>query len=205
MKFYTLWLALICIIMFIVQLIFPGFTDALVLNQASWFEPWRFVSSIFLHGGIGHLLYNLLALVMFGLVLEKFVGEKKFLLVFFVSGIIANLIAINFYPSSLGASGAIMGIIGALALIKPNLMVWAIGVPMPLFLASIFWVFGDIAGIFIPDGVGNIAHLAGVGVGLLFGIIFRFKKKQADSSYEYTRVVRIPEPYMRNWEDENIK
>lgn len=201
MKFYTLWLGLIIIIMFILQVGFPGFTDALVLNQDSWIEIWRFVSAVFLHGGLGHLLYNLFALVIFGLVLEKLIGGKRFLAVFFSAGIIANLISINFYPSSLGASGAIMGVIGALAFIKPNLMVWAMGLPMPLFLAAVFWVLGDLAGIFIPDGVGNIAHLAGVGIGLILGAIFK-KKRRINSDFQYQRKIGIPEYHIKEWEDE---
>ncbi len=200
MKFYTLWLSLICVIMFVVQLIFPGFTDAFVLNQQSWFEPWRFITSIFLHGSFSHILFNLFALVLFGLMLEKLIGSNRFLVVFFVSGIAANLISVNFYSSSLGASGAIMGVIGALTFIKPNLMVWAFGVPMPLFLAAIFWILGDVVGVFAPSGIGNIAHLAGVGVGLLLGAIFRLRR-QNNSSASYTRVIKIPDNYAREWEN----
>ena len=102
---------------------------------------------------------------------------KKFLLVFFVSGILANIISVFFYPSSLGASGAISGIIGALIIVRPMLVVWAFGLPMPIFIAGIVWVAGDLIGAIgyfagnPIDNTGNIAHLAGMFFGLLFGIV----------------------------------
>ncbi len=200
-RFYFLWLVLICVVMFILQQIIPGFTEMFVLNEqsVSGFEFWRFISGIFLHGGIGHLLYNMFALGLFGFILERLIGSKRFLLVFFASGIIANIISVQFYPSSLGASGAIMGIIGVLAVIKPMMMVWAFGLIMPMFIAAILWVIGDIIGIFIPDGVGNIAHLSGVGVGVIVGIFLRGKRVKKKKRVE------IPEDYIRSWEDKFMK
>ncbi len=216
MKFYSLWLCLICIIVFIFQLIIPGFTELFVLNQASFFEVWRFVSAIFLHGGVAHLLYNLFALAFFGIILEKLIGSSKFLIVFFVSGIIANLIAVNFYSSSLGASGAIMGIIGCLTIIKPFMMVWAFGLILPMFLAAILWVIGDVLGVFLPSGVGNIAHLSGIAVGFIIGIFLRLQKFLiSDSAQEHKfltewitvrkELIKIPKGYMRLWENRHMR
>ena len=201
-KFYSLWLCLICIVIFILQLLIPGFTELFVLNQASWFQPWRFASSIFLHGSLPHLLYNLFALALFGFILERFIGSNKFLLVFFFSGIIANMISINFYASSLGASGAIMGILGCLAVIKPMMMVWAFGFPMPMFIASILWVTGDVLGAlgaFGNTGIGNIAHLSGIAVGFLVGLFLREWKTAKK------QLTNMPESYMRIWENAHIK
>jgi membrane associated rhomboid family serine protease len=201
LKFYSLWFCLICIIIFALQVIIPGFTELFVLNEGVFdYEIWRLITAIFLHGSLPHLLYNLFALFFFGIALEKLIGSRKFLLLFFASGIIANLISVNFYPSSLGASGAIMGIIGSLTIIKPLMMVWAFGLILPMFIAAILWVVGDILGIFFPSGVGNIAHLSGIAIGLIIGLILRLKKK---TSYKYK--VRIPETYMRDWEKKYLK
>jgi len=175
MKFYSLWFILINVIVFIIQVNFEGFTEMFVLNPLAYAQIWRFVTSIFLHGGISHLLFNMFALFFFGIAAEKLIGSKKFLIVYFLSGIIANIISINFYPSSLGASGAIMGLIGIVTIIKPMMMVWAFGLILPMFLAAILWIIGDILGIFLPDGVGNIAHLSGIGVGLIVGLLLRKK------------------------------
>lgn len=195
-KFYTLWIAVSLVIIFILQSIFPNLTDYLLLNQSSFTQPWRFVTAIFLHGSIQHLLFNLFALLMFGFILEKLIGSNRFLLVFFISGIIANIIAVNFYNSSLGASGAIMGIIGVLAIIKPLMLVWSFGMVLPMSVAAIFWILLDILGIFTPDNVGNIAHLAGIFVGLTFGIFLKLNHEKRKNS----NMIHIPEHILRRWE-----
>lgn len=197
---YFLWLSLICIVVFILQQI-PGFTEIFVLNQGVFdLEIWRLVSAIFLHGSVVHLIYNLFALLFFGILLEKLIGSRNFLIVFFSAGILANIIGVNFYDSSLGASGAIMGIIGVLTVLKPVMMVWAFGLVLPMFLAAILWVIGDIMGVFgFEQGVGNMAHLAGIGVGILVGGYLRFRGKK-------TKAVKmeISENYVREWEDKHM-
>jgi membrane associated rhomboid family serine protease len=200
-NYYAFKLSLICVIVFILQTIFSGFTDLFVLNNFAWIEVWRFVSSIFLHGGIGHLAYNLFALILFGSILEKIIGGRKFLFVFFVTGILANLISVNFYDSSLGASGAIFGIIGALIFIRPMMTVWAFGMPMPIFVAGILWVVGDLIGAVgffsgVPlDNTGNIAHLVGVFFGLIIGFFMREKSQSLRKNN-----LQIDEIQIRNWE-----
>ncbi len=202
-KFYSLWFCLACIIVFILQISFEWFTELFVLNSGALTgEYWRFITSIFLHGGTVHLIYNLFALFFFGVALEKLIGSRKFLFVFFASGIIANIISVNFYTSSLGASGAIMGIIGALTVIKPLMMVWAFGLILPMFIAAILWVIGDILGVFMPSNVGNIAHLSGIGIGFLVGLILRnYVKKRTKK----VKKVVIPDYYMAGWEERYMK
>jgi membrane associated rhomboid family serine protease len=202
-KFYSLWLCLVCIVVFILQLIIPGFEDALILNNKAIYnyEIWRFLTAIFLHGGIAHLLYNLLALALFGIILEKFVGSRNFLIVFFGSGIFANIISVNFYESSLGASGAIYGILGCLTLIQPGMMVWAFGLPMPMFIAAILWTAGSVLGIFMPGNTGHIAHLSGILIGLIFGIFIRMKMPRKIKKQK----IEIPEAYLREWENRYVR
>ncbi|HUS48944.1 MAG TPA: rhomboid family intramembrane serine protease [Candidatus Paceibacterota bacterium] len=200
-RFYALWLSLICIVVFILQNIFSGFTDLFLLTPEAVPEIWRFLTSIFLHGDITHLLFNLFALALFGSILEKFIGGKKFLLVFFASGIFANLIAVNFYSASLGASGAIYGILGCLVIIKPLMMVWAFGFPMPMFIAGILWTAGSVLGIFMPSNIGHVAHLSGIAIGLLLGIIYRISMR---GNRQRERKIEISEPDMRSWEHRYI-
>ena len=197
-RYFTLIIAAVCILFFVFQIIIPEFTDALVLNQQSWLEPWRFITSIFLHGGFSHILFNMFALALFGMILESIIGSKKFIIVYFASGILANLIAINFYPSSLGASGAIYGILGCLTILRPRMVVWVYNLPMPMFVAALVWIGAGVFGIFNPSGVGDIAHLSGIFVGLLFGVLYR--SKFHEKREKKTRVV-INETGMRNWEN----
>jgi len=217
-KYFAFWLSGICIVMFILQSIIPSFTDSFVLNQSSFSEPWRFISAIFLHGGIIHLIYNLFALLMFGFILEKRIGSWKFLSLFLIGGIIANLIAVNFYSSSLGASGAIYGVIGCLTLLMPMLTVWAFSLPMPMFVACIVWTIGDIIQTFVPSDIGTIAHLSGLAVGLLFGlfILLQEKKHKTQNKLNYFHIrndferkeskkkIELPEDVMDDWEKRNM-
>tara|TARA_B100000315_G_C14293246_1_gene458384 strand:+ start:54 stop:680 length:627 start_codon:yes stop_codon:yes gene_type:complete len=205
MKFYALKLSGIMIIVFALQAFISGFTDVFVLNESAYFEVWRFVTAVFLHGGIGHLLYNLFALALFGTLLEGIIGPRRFMLVFFITGILANIISLSFYPSSLGASGAIFGVIGALIVVRPLMMVWAFGVPMPIFIAGILWAGGDLIGAYsylanAPiNNTGNIAHLSGMAIGLLMGIFYREKKSKKQE------LIKIDERSMRYWEDRNLR
>ncbi|HLC53811.1 MAG TPA: rhomboid family intramembrane serine protease [Candidatus Nanoarchaeia archaeon] len=196
-KGIALLLSGFCILVFIMQLVFPSTTGLILLDQNSFSQPWRFLTAIFAHGGAGHLLYNIFALALFGSILEYNIGSRKFALIFFVTGIVANIIAVNFYPSSLGASGAIFGVIGAIVVLRPSLVVWAFGLPMPMFVAGILWAAGDIIGIFVPSNVGNIAHLAGMAIGLLFGAVYRNWRYQTRSP---TRAY-INENHIRDWEN----
>ncbi|MEK6892989.1 MAG: rhomboid family intramembrane serine protease [Nanoarchaeota archaeon] len=199
-NYWALKISLICAIVFLFQLI-PGFTDLFVLNKSSFVEPWRFLTAIFLHGGIGHLIYNLFALALFGSILESAVGSRKFLFVFFISGILANIFAVNFYDSSLGASGAIFGVFGALMILRPGMIVWAFGIPMPMALAGLLWILGDIFGVFMPDNIGHFAHLAGVAVGLVFGA---FLRENIHTQKREQRFV-LDENSVQRWEDNNLR
>ena len=206
-KFYSLWLSLIIIVIFISQNIIPNFTDLFVLNQKAItnFQIYRFLTAIFLHGSITHLAFNLFALFFFGLVLEKTIGTKRFMITFLVTGIIANIISVNFYNSSLGASGAIYGVIGAATILRPMMMIYTFGAIMPMFLAAIIYIIADILrayGAFGPTNVGSIAHLSGIGLGLLLGVYYRIKfKKIQNKEIE----VRFDEGSMERWEDRFVK
>src|SRR3989338_10421841 len=76
----------IIIIVFIAQAVMPGFTELFIFNPQS-LMPWQFITSIFLHGGIEHILFNSLGLIMFGPYLEKRIGSKYFLVLFLLAGV----------------------------------------------------------------------------------------------------------------------
>jgi membrane associated rhomboid family serine protease len=178
-----------------------------VLDASSWHQVWRFVTAIFLHGDLLHLVYNMFALLLFGSIVEGLIGGRRFLIVYFVTGILANIVAVNFYASSLGASGAIYGVIGALIVLRPGLIVWAFGIPMPMVVAGALWVIGDAMGIFMPSNIANIAHLSGIGLGIVFG--FMFRKYALEELKEERRSERgkvtIDERSIRAWEDNYLR
>ena len=174
-KWYALKLIAICVVIFILQNVFENLTDEFSLDSVGILSrPWTIVTYIFLHGSFEHLFYNMFALGLFGLVLENVIGSKKFLLVFFISGVIAGIGSILFYSASIGASGAIYGIMGALAVLRPKMTVYIGLVPLPMALAVIFWAAGDLLGLFIPtDLTAHAAHLFGLIFGLIYGIYLR--------------------------------
>jgi|TARA_Y100000310_G_C20374198_1_gene664967 hypothetical protein len=157
------------------------------------------LTAIFLHSDTVHLLYNLFGLALFGTILEHIIGTKKFLKLFFIAGLAASLVSIPFYTRVLGASGAIFGIIGMLAILRPRMAIWLYGMPMPMFIALIVWAAIDIFGIFFPSSTANIAHLAGLVAGIAFGVKDYKKHKESKSKKEK---IHLDEDKVKEWEKE---
>ena len=197
-RYYPLVFAAICIALFAVQSVVPEFTESFLLDSSEAFvRPWILVTSIFLHGSASHLLFNMFALVLFGLMLEKFIGSRKFLIVFLVSGIAASIASSFMYSVSLGASGAVYGILGTLASIRPRMIVWTYGVPMPMVAAAGFYLLLDLGGLFFTSNVANAAHIAGLIVGAAIGLALR--KTEPKKSREEKI---LTENDLNRWEDE---
>jgi len=154
--------------------IYLAFFPALVLEY-----PWMFVTSIFLHADLSHLFFNMIALFFFGTYLERVIGRRSFLTLFLVSGVIGNigylLTASDPLTPAIGASGAIYGVVGTLAVLSPLMMIFIYGIiPIPMFIAAILWTLLDVVGLFNPSGIANGAHLGGMVVGVAYGLYLRY-------------------------------
>lgn len=178
------WLALklsaLIIIIFILQVVIRPLTGFLaVFPYLVLAQPWRLITHIFAHGGLEHLFYNIFALALFGTILESVIGWRRFLSLFMLGGLIAGIgsLLVYFYQGdilagSIGASGAIMAIIGALAVLRPRMIVYVGIAPLPMILAAAFWALLDILGTFNPySTVNNFAHLFGLAFGIIYGLI----------------------------------
>jgi membrane associated rhomboid family serine protease len=202
MKRFDWWavkIAAVCVIVFFLQNVYD-ITGDFALRADSWMiKPWTFVTSMFLHGSFEHLFYNMFALVMFGSILEKIIGSKKFLLLYLVSGIIAGLGGTFFYESAIGASGAIYGVLGSLATLRPRMVVYAMGVPMPMIVAVIIWAALDFVGMLAPGQIAYAAHLCGLAAGVLISLswIYEFKENRIQRK----PLEKLPEEEVRAWED----
>jgi membrane associated rhomboid family serine protease len=178
--------------MFLVTMAFPRTYNVLALvPTAVVFRPWTIVTYMFLHAGLGHIFFNMLALFFFGPRLELRLGGRGFVTLYFVSGIVAAVASIVFTPRAavIGASGAVFGVQLGYARYWPRdlILIWGV-IPIEarwlvaLMTAMSLW-FG-----FRGIG-GNIAHFAHLG-GFLGGYLYlkwrdwrsparRFKQKAA--------------------------
>jgi len=160
----TLGIAILCVLVFLFE------SEQMIANFAlvsglGFSEPWRFITSMFLHADFAHLFFNMFALLMFGLYLEKKVGKTMFLLIYLISGVIGGIgFEIFNGPGvvGLGASGAIYGIIGALMVLEPNLRVYIYFVPMPIAVAGVFYALIELVMMGAADNIGHAAHLFGL-------------------------------------------
>ena len=193
----------IAIVVFIIQAAVSGFTQAFALVSADVLtRPWILVTSIFLHGDIAHLLYNMLGLGLFGMILESIVGKKRFLVIFFAGGLLAGIGTSFLYSAALGASGALMAVLGVLAALRPHMQVFVSFIPMPMWVAAGFWAAGDFIGLFVPTGVANLAHLIGLGFGLGVGFYLRKDFGQLRPGRE---ILHIDDKEFEDWEKKWMK
>jgi len=139
------------------------------------FYIWQLFTYQFLHGGLFHLLFNMLALWMFGCDLERRWGSVFFLKYYFVSavggGLLNTLLVPNQMVPSIGASGGIYGILLAYGLIYPDQIVYFYFL-FPIKMKHFVWIIGAITFYSsITAGQSGIAHLAHMG-GMLFGYLY---------------------------------
>ena len=151
---------------------------------------WQFVSYMFLHGSFFHIFFNMMALLVFGVPIEHTWGSKRFLQYYFFTGIGAGLtifIVNGFIVDmqnipTIGASGAIFGLLLAFGLVFPNteLLIFFVLPVKAKYLVIIYGVVTLVA-VLSPENGGTISHAGHLG-GLIFGLIFfayfgRFGKK----------------------------
>lgn len=148
---------------------------ALYSYQSELFRPYQLVTHMFAHGGFMHILFNMYALWMFGSVLERVWGPKKFLIFYLVCGLaagLAQMFTMDLMGSAVGASGAIMGLLAAFAYLFPNVQFYILPFPFPIkakYMVAIYAAI-DLFGGLHPGASDNIAHFAHLG-GLVMGFI----------------------------------
>ena len=173
---------IVFIIGILLQLVgFPFYeTFALYPPSTPNFEIYQFVTYMFLHSGILHIVFNMLALVSFGYITEDYFGRNKFILFYLLSGVGSTLLHLLLVDSQLpmvGASGAIYGIMVVSAFISPNEKVSIFPIPVGIklkYLISVLFGIEILLGIFSTgDGVSHFAHIGGGLTGILFYLIDR--------------------------------
>ena len=168
------------IVMYIMTLI-PGIGTEILYAGASINgliaagEWWRVLTSMFLHAGFMHILFNMFSLFLFGPELEKIAGKMRFLTIYFVAGIFgaaATFATQDALYASVGASGAIFGIIGAfgaLVYYTRHTMPQLRQIIVPIIVISVIMTF-------IQSNINIPGHLGGLFAGFVLGLIY-FKPK----------------------------
>lgn len=137
-------------------------------------QYYRLVTCTFLHGGLMHIALNMYALYAIGPLIERTYGKSKFLLIYFVSGIMSSFFSYKFSSKvSIGASGAIFGLLGA-ALVLSIKMRRVIGEDFRRNIISVILV-NIIIGVSISN-IDNFGHLGGLVGGILVSMLI-FKRK----------------------------
>lgn len=162
--------------------------------KGDWYHyPFGFgqlFTYMFIHAGFGHLLTNMLGLFFIGPTVERTVGSYRFFILYYLSGILGGLgwsllaepyqMAISpfeiteIYPACLGASGAVMGVLGAFGALYPRttLLLWFV-IPVKAWLLVVLlgiWELSEIIGHQKLGGIANAAHLGGGIVGVLYAL-----------------------------------
>lgn len=178
-----LWaLIILNIIIYLVTSISDRAFGYLALDTAFFSErPWTLLTAMFVHDSlpnVWHIFFNMFALYVFGRALVSLVGNPRFLLVYFLGGIIGNVVFILFNLSSrsilVGASGAVYAIAGCLVVMVPNMMMalWGI-IPMRLWVFVIVFMLLLSVPPFVSISVAWQAHIGGLVAGLGAGYYFR--------------------------------
>jgi membrane associated rhomboid family serine protease len=176
------------------------------------FRPYQLVTHMFMHGGFFHLFLNMLGLWMFGGLMEKIWGPKRFLMFYFICGLAAGLAQMANYAyaywgidhsilsnedfafyqdvllrnATIGASGAIMGILAAYGYTFPNTQLFIMPIPFPI---KAKWAIIGIIAMDVFGGIANsskddIAHFAHVGGAIAgFIIVLYWNKKKWTNFY----------------------
>lgn len=165
----------------------PGLTFSTVLikyfaliplnYEGATFYPWQLITYQFMHGSFSHILFNMFSLWMFGIEIENYWGSKKFLYFYLTCGVSAGLCHLFISPllgsvaaPTIGASGAVYGVLTAFALLFPNRLIFLyFFIPIKAkylvtFLIVMEFMLVDSAN----SGIAHLAHLGGALAGLIF-------------------------------------
>ena len=183
-------IAVFCLTYFL----FPRLTYTLALVPSSVYyghSYWQFVTYMFTHGSVSHLLFNMLSLYIFGTAVERRVGSKEFLLYYMLTGTLCGLASYGVYYLAntnvvlLGASGAIYALLMLFSVLYPRAVIYVFGiipVPAPV-LIILYFVIELFSGMMSFDGVAHMTHL----FGLLFGLLYILIRMRLNPLREWRR------------------
>jgi len=132
------------------------------------FQPWRFVTAVFLHGSVMHIVFNMWVLMDIGPQIEELYGSARYLFIYVVTGIGGYVVSSTFGKFSVGGSGALLGLIGVLLAITTGRR--SAGMQMLRGQIIRWLIYIAVFGFLFP-GIDNFAHAGGLAAGFVFGKI----------------------------------
>jgi membrane associated rhomboid family serine protease len=182
-------LIIINVLVYLIQSMFDGPDEkitreiALFPYQSTFFKPYQLVTHMFAHGGFFHLLFNMFVLWMFGTMLERIWGPKRFFIFYFACGLAAGFAHLLLQNApAVGASGAIMGLLAAFAYLFPNTQLIMFPIPVPIkakyaiALLAAYDIFGGVSS--SGDNIAHFAHLGGLVMGFILVLTWNKTNKK---------------------------
>ena len=188
------------VVIFFFQMTSPAFTQNFAFMPALFLrQPWTIITYMFLHGGLGHLFFNMLGLFFFGSRVEDRLGSNRFITLYFLSGITGALFGFIFPAYAvIGASGAIYGVMLAYAWFWPRdrIMIYGI-IPVEARILVIIYAIMSLMGM---GGGGNTAHFAHLG-GLVGAFVYLWYLKHNQGARKFRAAVtpKVPQEKLVNW------
>ena len=200
---WTLTLIIANVAVFLLTQVHPILIRQLAFVPVEVLErPWTPITYMFLHGSWSHIIFNMLGLFFFGPRIEMFLGEKRFLWLYTVSGLMAAGLSFLFSPLTpiIGASGAVYGIFLGFAYFWPKEMIYIWGVfPIQarwlVVAMTLLSLFGGFSG--SSDGIAHFAHLGGFLGAFLY---LKWAVRQAvQDAIPKTESVRVSDADLARW------
>jgi membrane associated rhomboid family serine protease len=194
---------------YFVQQTMPGVTNAFMfVPPYAFVRPWTFVTYMFLHGSIWHILFNMMGLYFFGPRVEQRLGGDRFLWLYFLSGISGALLSLLLAPGApiIGASAAIFGVVLAFARFWPTDKIYIYGVlPIEarwLVGLTILWaIYSGLTG--STGGVADYAHLGGYVGAYLY--LRWLEETKGSKRFKELAASPLPDRKLSNWKQVNMQ
>ena len=162
------------------------------------------LTSMFIHAGLEHIFFNMIALFLLGISLEKKVSKEKYLLVYFLGGIIGNLVMLIpflYSPDTIGvgASGAISALVGLGMFLCPGkLVIFPSIIPLPFVVAGALYFLTTTMNLFVPEDIqiGYPVHMMGILIGSIFGLAWSENRKRSILIFIVTLILILSLPYI---------
>ena len=144
---------------------------------------WQFVTYLFVHGSYMHLFFNMLALLMFGRVIERMIGTREFLLFYFLCGILGGVISYVFYLIQgaqyilvMGASGSIYALLFLSAVLFPSSRILLFIIPMKMPYAVLLYIAIEVFSLVygLNEGTAHLIHLSCIVIAWIY-VAVRFR------------------------------